>query len=135
MLAAAIAPLASAAPSPAPAPAPQELSIRVGAKASPFTVGAHYQRAGFQAYGGARQRGFGRYGKRWIPGHWTVESQRVWQPGATKQVWVPPVYATHYDECGLPFQVLVQAGHYKTVTEPGCWTTKRVRIWKPGCWV
>lgn len=135
LAAAAIAPLASAAPSPAPVAAPQEFSIRVGSEVGPFTIGARYQRSGSRAHTGPRQRGFGNYGKRWVPGHWAIESQRVWVPGQSSQVWVPPVYGTHYDECGLPVQVLVKAGYYKTVTQPGCWTTKRVRVWKPGCWI
>ncbi|MEO0650344.1 MAG: hypothetical protein AAFZ65_06670 [Planctomycetota bacterium] len=112
LAAAAIAPLASAAP----APAPQELSVHVGTQVGPFTIGASYQKAGFRSYGGVRQRGFGRYGQRWVPGHWTVESQRIWQPGQSRQVWVQPVYATRYDECGVPYQVLVKAGYYKTIS-------------------
>jgi len=35
--------------------------------------------------------------------------------GYTKQVWVPPVYATHYDPCGRSYQVCVRRGYHKQV--------------------
>ena len=137
-LAAALLASAALAPFASAAPAPQEALPSVGGAA--FSVGApalstqlpHVgPRVGFQRRG----NGFRNYGKRWVPGHWTVTTQRVWQPGVSKQVWVPPVYATKYDHCGNPYQVLVTPGHHKTVVEPGCWASKRVRVWKPGCWV
>ncbi|MHC4894057.1 MAG: hypothetical protein ACYTFV_12025 [Planctomycetota bacterium] len=120
--AAAAAPFASAAP--APTAGVQEMA-HIGPQAPATSYGI--QPAGLRRY-------FRTYGKRWIPGHWTTESQRVWEPGQTTQVWVPPVFATHYDPCGAPIKVLVTPGHYKTVTSPGCWVSKRVRVWKAGYW-
>ncbi|MEO0515075.1 MAG: hypothetical protein AAF086_07255 [Planctomycetota bacterium] len=35
--------------------------------------------------------------------------------GYTKQVWVPPVYRTRYDDCGRAFRVCVRQGYYKQV--------------------
>lgn len=35
--------------------------------------------------------------------------------GYWRQVWVPPVYATHYDACGYPYRVQVSAGYYDRV--------------------
>ncbi|MBB6430419.1 hypothetical protein [Algisphaera agarilytica] len=35
--------------------------------------------------------------------------------GYYKQVWVPPVYRTHYDDCGRAYQVCVRRGYYKSV--------------------
>ncbi len=35
--------------------------------------------------------------------------------GYTQQVWVPPVYRTHYDDCGRAFRVCVRQGYYKQV--------------------
>ena len=128
--AAAAAPFASAAP--APTAGVQEMA-HIGPQAPATSYGI--QPAGLRRYAqvGIRPT-FRTYGKRWIPGHWTTESQRVWEPGQTTQVWVPPVFATHYDPCGAPIKVLVTPGHYKTVTSPGCWVSKRVRVWKAGYW-
>ncbi len=67
--------------------------------------------------------------KRWIPGHFEVVTEQVFVPGCCRQVWVEPVYATEYDHCGRPFQVLVAPGHYETVQEPGHYETVQRQIW------
>ncbi|MEM1446903.1 MAG: hypothetical protein AAGF84_12665 [Planctomycetota bacterium] len=35
--------------------------------------------------------------------------------GYYKQVWVPPVYRTRYDDCGRAFRVCIRHGYYKQV--------------------
>lgn len=71
---------------------------------------------------------------KWVPGCWVTEAQRVWIPAKNVQVWVDPVYATKCDYFGNSYQVLVTPGHFKTVCEPGYWSSKRVRVWKAGHW-
>lgn len=72
--------------------------------------------------------------KVWIPGRYVTECQRVWVPGHSEQVWCPPVYNTHYDVCGNPYQVLVKAGYYQTIHHPGFWDTQNLQVWKAGHW-
>lgn len=56
-------------------------------------------------------------------------TERYWVPGCHRQVWVPAHYEYRYDpHCGRTIQVLVQAGHYHTVQDPGYWAHRRVRI-------
>lgn len=70
----------------------------------------------------------------WVPGCWVTETQRNWIPARTEQVFVEAVYETRYDSCGNPYQVLVCAAHYQTVTHPGYWDECQVRVWRPGHW-
>lgn len=72
--------------------------------------------------------------RRWVPGHVQVVHERVWVPGCTRQVWVPPVYETRYDRCGNPIQVLRSPGHYRTVQDPGRWEMQARQIQHPGRW-
>lgn len=79
------------------------------------------------------KHGYGK-GRVWIPGRYVTECQRVWVPARTEQVWCPPVYETHYDYCGNPYQVLIKQGHYNTVHHPGYWENRNVQVWQPGHW-
>ncbi len=70
----------------------------------------------------------------WHPGHWTSVREQVWIPACSNQVWVPAQYATHYDPCGKPYQVMVDSGHYQTVHTPGHYEIQLVQKWIPGSW-
>ena len=70
----------------------------------------------------------------WVPGHWTTVRERVWIPASYEQVWIEPVFATKYDECGNPYQVMVEAGHYDTVCTPGHYDVQIVNQWVDGYW-
>jgi hypothetical protein len=70
----------------------------------------------------------------WIPGQWVNEQQQVWVPGACVQVWREPIYQTHYNYCGQPYQVLVRPGYYETVQQPGYYQYQTTQVWRPGYW-
>ncbi len=70
-------------------------------------------------------------GRGYNGGHYETRNQRVWVPGFSRQVWVPPSYAWHYDSCGNRHQVLVHAGHYRTERTPGRYETRREQVWVP----
>ena len=72
--------------------------------------------------------------KEWVAGCYVLENRRVWVRGAKRNVYVAPVYRTRYDECGRAYEVLISAGHYEVVRDPGCYEIRRVRVWKPGFW-
>jgi hypothetical protein len=63
-----------------------------------------------------------------------MQVRRVFEPGRSVRVWVPPVYETRFDACGRPHRVLVTPGHHALRSEPGRWVSKRVRVWAPGRW-
>ncbi len=70
----------------------------------------------------------------WVPGYWSSVREQVWIPATTKKVWYPPVYATQFDACRQPYQVMTQAGYYKTVQVPGYYDIQPVRKWVAGTW-
>ncbi|MBK7877377.1 MAG: hypothetical protein IPJ77_16845 [Planctomycetes bacterium] len=70
----------------------------------------------------------------WVPGHFETRCQQVFVPGASQQVWVPPVYEWRYDSCGRAYQVCVQAGFWRTVCSPGRYETREVQVWVDGHW-
>ena len=62
--------------------------------------------------------------------------ERVWVAGCERRVWVPAKYEYRYDSyCRTTRRVLVRAGHYHTVRDPGHWESRRVRVYSPahGC--
>lgn len=90
---------------------------------------------------GRRERSSGRrYGAHlpprpvWVPGHYEKVPHQVWVPGAWRDEWVPPVFETRCDYTGRPIQVLVRAGYWTRVQEPGCYVTRYESVWVPGCW-
>ncbi len=102
------------------------IGAHIGGKSGGVHIGIGFgNHSGKHGYGKARV---------WIPGRYVTECQRVWVPGRTEQVWCPPVYETHYDSCGHPYQVLVKPGHYNTVHHPGYWENRNVQVWQPGRW-
>jgi len=70
----------------------------------------------------------------WIPGRFENVRKRVWVAGGVRRQWIPDRYETRYRECGTTYRVLVQAGHWTYVEEPGRWSTRVVRVWRPGHW-
>lgn len=102
------------------------INARIGGKSGGVHIGIGFgNRSGKHGYG---------QGRVWIPGRYVTKCQRVWVPGRSEQVWCPPVYQTHYDACGNPYQVLVQQGYHKTVHHPGYWENRNVQVWQPGYW-
>ena len=71
----------------------------------------------------------------WVPGHHEFVYRRVWVPGTAARVWVEPVYETRRDSCGRTVRILLRAGGWRTVHEPGRYETRRVRVWQPGRWI
>lgn len=72
--------------------------------------------------------------RQWVPGHYDWVEEQIWVPGRTRREWVPAVYETRYDDCGNPYRVLVCAGYYHTVQEPGYYRTQRRKVWHDGYW-
>lgn len=70
----------------------------------------------------------------WIAGHYETRCERVWIPGRCESVWVEPVYQWRHDSCGRAYQVVVCAGYWKTVEQPGCWQERNVQVWVEGHW-
>lgn len=71
----------------------------------------------------------------WVPGCYETVLRRVWVPGGVRRVYEEPRYELRTDSCGNPVRVLVCHGGWRTKYVPGCYETKRVRVWRPGHWV
>src|SRR5690348_7003909 len=69
--------------------------------------------------------------KTWIPGHYEMQTQQAWVPGACETVWVPPTYQKVWDGCRWA-RVLAEPGHYVTIQHPGHYENQEVRVWVPG---
>lgn len=59
--------------------------------------------------------------------HYTTT--RVWVPGCSKRVWVPPRYEYRRRPCGTLVRICVSAGYYNTVYTDGYYTYKRVPVY------
>ncbi len=70
----------------------------------------------------------------YVPGRYEIVRQRVWVAGATHQQWTPAQYETRFDVFGNPCQVLVRAGYYHTIQDPGYWDYRDQRIWVAAHW-
>jgi len=64
-------------------------------------------------------------------GRYVTRYERVWVPGRCERIWVPARYEWRFDPCGRRFQVLVEAGHFRTVQHPGHYERRAVRVWVP----
>lgn len=125
--------LAALLAAPAAAQRRTEWQIGVGQKTDHGHIGVTFGNRGVQVSAG--------YGDRhrhpvYCPppqpaGHWETRVERVWVPGPTRQVWVPPVYETRYDHCGRRYQVEVRCGYWDTIQEQGCWENRETRVWVP----
>ena len=91
--------------------------------------------------------GFGRFGRHssfglgftvplqhrcWVPGHYETVLTEVWVPGCARHVYVEPVYHSCVDPYGNATRVLVHAGYYQVVQDPGHYETRYVQVWVPG---
>ena len=70
----------------------------------------------------------------WVPGQFEIVHQQVWVPGCTQRVWVEPVYGRRVGVCGNHFRVLLRAGYWKNVYQPGHYETRSERVWRAGHW-
>lgn len=70
---------------------------------------------------------------RWVPGHWTWVSQRVWVPGRSDLRRVPAVYRREFHG-GREILVLEQEERWERVWIPGRYETRRQRVWVDGYW-
>jgi hypothetical protein len=105
--------------------------IQVGNRGPRYTgSSAYYRRSGARSGAPTWTRGAPRSRRVWIPGHYEVVQRKTWVPGATRQVWVPPVYETRYDWCGRAYTVLVSAGYHRTIQDPGHWEYRNVQVWQ-----
>ncbi len=68
----------------------------------------------------------------WVPAHYETVTQQVWVPGCARQVWVDARYETRYDGQGRPYQVMVCAGHFETIQDPGHYENRAVSVWVEG---
>lgn len=66
-----------------------------------------------------------------VHGRYVTRYERVWVPGQCERIWVPARYEWRFDPCGRRFQVLVEAGHFRTVQHPGHYERRAVRVWVP----
>lgn len=114
--------LLAAAPLVADASA-QELSLGFGGRHANVGVSVRFGRP--VRYESARQ---------WVPGRYETRREQVWVPGCTRQAWTPARYEWRIDGCGRRFQVLIAAGHWRTVSDPGHYEWREVQVWVPGHW-
>lgn len=70
----------------------------------------------------------------WVPGRYETVQERVWAPGASRKEWIEPVYETRYDSCGRPYRVLVSAGRWCVVQDPGHYEIHCRDVFVPGHW-
>ncbi len=70
----------------------------------------------------------------WVEGRWETRVQQVWVEGCERRVWVPARFETHWDSCGRAVQVVVSAGRWALVRDPGRFEQREVRVWIPGYW-
>ncbi len=70
----------------------------------------------------------------WVEGRWETRVERVWVEGCERRVWSPARFETRWDSCGRRVQVLVSAGHWTVVRDPGRYEQREVRVWVPGYW-
>ena len=71
----------------------------------------------------------------WVPGHFETRDEKVWVDGREQQVWVAPVYDWRYDQCGRPYRVQLEVGHWTCVRSAGHFECRKVQVWVAGGWV
>jgi hypothetical protein len=70
----------------------------------------------------------------WVPAHFETREEQVWVDGCERQVWAAPVYDWRYDNCGRPYRVQLEVGHWKTVCTPGHFECRKAQVWVCGRW-
>jgi len=99
-----------------------------------LSYGKQTQRGGFSLSLSAPLAGACAPARVWVPGHVREEQRRVWVEGTEHRQWVPPAYATRFDECGRPYSVLAREGYWSTVRDPGHFELRTVSVWVDGYW-
>ena len=87
----------------------------------------NYSYRGHSSHGHHSHRSYGHHGHH----SYGYVTQRVWVPGCSKQVWVPPRYEYVRRRCGNVVRVCVSQGYYRTVQTAGYYTYKQVRTRTP----
>jgi hypothetical protein len=70
----------------------------------------------------------------WVPGCYQSRWERVWVPGCVRREWTPAVYQWRVTTCGRRERVLIRAGCWRDVVEPGRFESRQVQVWVPGHW-
>lgn len=70
----------------------------------------------------------------WVPGHYECREERVWIAGECRRVWVEPIYAWRSDYRGCRQRIVVRAGYWETIQEPGHHETRKFQVWIEGHW-
>ena len=131
----------------------QRLSVTIGAQAS---YGSPHG-SGRVSIGVAHDSAYGRFGSRrsrrlprshgaarhtagmWTPGRHVTRYERVWSSGTFTKQWVSPVYRDH-GQARAPWsrpqrgRVLVRAGYWRQVMQPGHYERRPIQVWRPGHW-
>ena len=64
-------------------------------------------------------------------GHYEYVTERVWVEGARRKIWVPAEYGYVHEPCGRRRRIVVRAGYYRIVQDPGYYETRTRRVWVP----
>ncbi len=62
-------------------------------------------------------------------GYWKTVVDRVWCEGRYRIEHIPARYATRFDECGRPYQVLISPACERRIWVPGYWDNVQRRVW------
>lgn len=77
------------------------------------------------------QRGNPRVPRGYDGGRYEYRNERTWVPGYNRRVWVEPVYEWRYQDCGPRYRVLVRKGYHRSVSVPGRYENRQVKVWVP----
>lgn len=93
-------------------------SVTVGSHGSHYSKNSYERRSHpKRSHGHASRRSSGHPGGHAVghSGGYSDSHSGGYSGGYYKQIWVPPVYATHYDACGRAYRVAVRSGYAKQV--------------------
>jgi hypothetical protein len=71
--------------------------------------------------------------RRRVPATYRYVTEKIWVPGHSERVWVPPVYEQRRTRSGVS-RVLVKPGHYETRERPGRFEHVKRKIKVPARW-
>lgn len=83
---------------------------------------------------GVRRHGVRRH-LRWEPGHYVVQTKRVWVPGYYRYEEIPAVYHEVFVRRGKVTLVLARPACTRKVWVRGYYKDKKVKVWVPGHYV
>jgi hypothetical protein len=76
--------------------------------------------------------------RHWVPGHYEVQTEKVWIDGCYEKVWVPPVtqrvWVQPRNGRGYWREDIVEPGHFENVWHKGYWDYQEVQVWVEGFW-